>query len=850
MTGVIIRGLAARKARALLTAMSVVLGVAMISGTFVLMDTVMSAYSTIFSTAYAHTDAVVVAQAPFGAIGAAKPALPASLLTRIRALPEVQRAHGYIDSHAQLTNAGGVPVSKASEEALLFGIPAGELDAMNPLTLMSGQWPRGAGEVIVDQATATASHLRTGATVGLVARKPLERFRIVGTFRFAGAPALGPTQFLAVDLPVAEQIFGKQGMVDEIDVAARPGVSVGTLITAIRRITPVTAKVTTAAEQASTATSDVGQQYDLLRYVLLAFGGIALLVGSFIIFNTMSITVAQRTRELGTLRALGASRRQVLTSILIEGSLIGVIASAAGLGAGVGFGTGIGALLASSGVQLPAAGLVLGWRAVAVSIAAGITVTLAASLAPALRAMRIPPIAAIREGTARPAGRRARSGPVLVAVIAGSGACALAPAVALSGLPAMTRLLLLAGGALMLFAGLAGASRWAVTPLAAAIGKPFQSVSRAAGELARENTTRNPARTATTAAALTVGVALIAFVTVLAQGLRQSTGTSIRSQVSAGYVITPQHDLLTPQVHRTLQTAGITSASVRAGTVHVSGTNQTMTGVAPADIACFYHFTWTDGSSPASLASLDDAGVLLASDFATAHHLKPGARLTAQTTSDATLHLVVRGVYQAPKLAPLLGAMTVTTGLFDRSFTTPGDQAVYVGPGGQQGTTRQDALSRALSGFTTAQIQTLAGFAASQETNLGTLLNLFYVLLALCVIISLLGIVNTLALAITERTREIGTLRAIGMTRAQLRRVIRIEGEIIALIGATVGIAAGLLLAWLTARALSAWNVGFTIPWATLAILLIAAFLAGTLAGIGPARRAARLDPLAALSCE
>lgn len=850
MIGVIIRGLAARKARALLTAISVVLGVAMISGTLVLMDTVMSAYSTIFSTAYAHTDAVVVAQAPFGAIGAAKPALPASLLTRIRALPDVQRAYGYIDSRAQLTTAAGVLVGKASQEASLFGIPAGELDAMNPLTLISGRWPRGPGEVIIDQATASANHLRIGTTVGLVARTSLERYRIVGTFRFAGAAAIGPTQFLAVDLPVAQQIFGKHGMVDEIDVAARPGDSAAALITAIRRIAPATAKVTTAAEQARTATADVGQQYDLLRYVLLALGGIALLVGSFIIFNTMSITVAQRTRELATLRALGASRRQILASILTEGSLIGIIASAAGLGAGIGFGKGISALLASSGVRLPAAAPVLGWRTVAVSIAAGITVTLAASLGPALRAMRIAPILAIREGTARPAGRRSRRGPVLVAIIAGLGACALAPAVALSGLPSATRLLLLAAGALLLLAGLAGASRWAVAPLAAAIGKPFQAVTRAAGELARENTTRNPARTATTAAALTIGVALITFVTVLAQGLRQSTGTSIRSQVSAGYVITPQHDLLAPQVQHTLQRAGITSASVRAGTVHVAGTNQTMTGVVPVDIARFYHFTWTGGSSPASLATLDDTGVLLASDFATAHHLKPGATLTAQTTSSATLHLVVRGVYQAPKLTPLLGAMTVTAGLFDRSFTTPGDQEVYADPGGQQSAARQAALSRALRPFTTAQIQTLASFAASQEAAIGTLLNLFYVLLALCVVISLFGIVNTLALSVTERTREIGMLRAIGMTRTQLRRVIRIESEIIALIGAAAGIAAGLLLAGLTARALPAWNAGFTIPWATLAILLTAAFLTGTLAGIGPARRAARLDPLTALSYE
>jgi putative ABC transport system permease protein len=322
MFNVVLRGLWARKWRTVLTALAVVLGVAMISGTFVLMDTVMSAYSGIFSTAYAHTDAVVVARSPFGAIGAVKQPVPASLLACIRALPQVQRAHGYIDSHAQLTDVDGTAIGKSTEEASVFGLPVGELDALNPLRLVSGTWP-GMGEIIIDQATATTYHLRLGTTVGLVARSPLQRFRVVGIFRFAGATALGPTQFAAVDLAAAQRIFGKQGWFDEIDVAARPGVSVSWLVAAIRGIAPVTVQVNTASQQARTATADVGGQFALLRYVLLAFGAIALFVGSFIIFNTLSITVAQRTRELATLRTLGASRRQVLASILAEGTIVG-----------------------------------------------------------------------------------------------------------------------------------------------------------------------------------------------------------------------------------------------------------------------------------------------------------------------------------------------------------------------------------------------------------------------------------------------------------------------------------------------------------------------------------------------
>ena len=319
--------------------------------------------------------------------------------------------------------------------------------------------------------------------------------------------------------------------------------------------------------------------------------------------------------------------------------------------------------------------------------------------------------------------------------------------------------------------------------------------------------------------------------------------------MTAGYVITPQSDVLAPDVQHALAAAGIRSASVRAGTVHVFGANQTMTGVAPADIARSYRFQWTSGPGSTALTSLDASGVLVASDFAAAHQLRTGMLLTAETTAGTTLRLVVRGVYAAPKLSSLLGAMTITTTLFDRSFTTPGDRAILVSTSGP-GPAGRAAVQAALKPFPTAQTDTLDEFITLQQAPIATLLNLFYVLLALCVVISLLGIINTLALTVTERTREIGVLRALGMTRTQLRRMIRLESEIIALIGAATGIAVGLLLAVLTARTLSAWNIGFAIPWTTLAILLAGAFAAGILAGAGPARRAARMDPLQALSYE
>ncbi len=847
MIEVLLRGMLIRKLRAALTAFGVVLGVAMIGGTFVLTDTIMSAYDSIFNTAYLHSDAVVVAKAPFGVVGTNKEAVPATLLQRIRALPAVARAHGFIDTHAEITNTGGT-VLGGSGETLLFGIPSADLDAMNPLRLQGGRWPRGPHDIIVDEATAKDQHLGIGATVGLVTRKPLERFHVVGTFRFGGVTTLGPTQMLAVDLGVAQRLSDKQGMFDEIDVARRPGVTTAALVTAIGEVLPPTAQVSTAAQQARDATSDVGAQYMPLQYVLLAFGGVALFVASFIIFNTMSITVMQRLRELATLRALGASRRQVLASILLEGAVIGTVASVVGLGAGIGFAKGLDVLFAASKIHLPGASLVFAWRTVLIGLGAGIGVSLAASLSPALRAVRVPPLSAFRQDAVPASSRRSRQSRIVFVGGVILGASALVAAATAGDLSTTSRLLVLAAGALFLFLALGGAAQWIVPPLAAVVERLLSPIGRTATELGRDNTVRAPGRTATTAGALAVGIALIVVATILAQGLSLTTGNSIRRQVSAGYVVTPLKDVLPPEVQRALKAAGLASAGVRGGTVHSFDGNELMAAVSPADIARFYHFEWTGGSSQSALSSLDGTGVLVAGDFASAHHLKVGMRLTAQTTSGLTLQLTVRGIYAAPAIAPLLGAMTITTELFDRSFTTPGDSAVYVdGNGSAQS---RAAIERVLKPFPSAQLHSLDEFITLSDAPIADVLNLFYLLLALSVVISLCGLINTLALSVSERRREIGMLRAIGMTRAQVAAMICVESEIIALIGASVGIVAGLVLAAVATRALSAWSVGYGIPWITLAVLVVVSLVASAAAGILPARRAARLDPLTALAYE
>jgi putative ABC transport system permease protein len=845
MIAVVLRGMAARRLRTLLTGLAIVLGVAMVAGTFVLTDTIMSAYSGIFAGAYVNTDAVVVAKTPFGATGTAKQPVTAALLDRIRALPQVARAHGIIDDHAQLVAADGTALgsSGGGDETLAFGIASSELDAMNPLRLVGGRWPTAAGEIAVDAATATTDHLRVGQDVGVVARTPLRPYRVVGTFRFAGADNLGPVQMIALDLATAQQILDKTGMVDEIDVAARPGVTTPQLVTALRAALPDSTSVRTAAQQATDATAGIGEQIDLIRYVLLAFGGIALFVGAFIIVNTLSITVGQRTRELATLRMLGASGRQVLGSILAEGLVLGAIASLAGLGVGIGFAKALAALFAAGGIHLPAAGMVFSLRTVAVALGAGMLATLAASLAPGLRATRTPPIRAFRDDpTLAAATGSARRGALITLTV---GVAFDAGAVTASSLAITVRLGLLGAGALLVCIGVARATRWAVPPIAAAIAAPLQPLAGTPAELARDNAIRNPARTAITAASLTVSVALILLTAALSQGIRDAIGTSIRDQTNASYVITPQRDVMSPQVRTALTNAGLTATGVRAGTVYTDGAEQPISGIDPAGITRAYTFGWADGSSAAGLAALDDDGALISRDYAAAHHLRIGTSITAQTTSGTVLHVVVRGIYTSPKLAPLLGAITITTHLFDTAFTTPGDAQIYLT---NTGAAELPTIHTALKAFPTTTLDTLPAYISAREAPVATAVNLFYVLLGLSILISLLGVINTLTLSITERTREIGVLRTIGTTRTQLRRMIRIESEITAITGALIGILLGLALAVFSTHTLTDWAVSFTLPWAIIAIMPVAATLVGALAGLPAAHHAARLNPLTALS--
>jgi putative ABC transport system permease protein len=848
---VALKGLAGRKLRAALTALAVVLGVAMVSGTYILTDTITKAFNTIFTDSYTGTSVVVSGKkvVEFSQTGAAT--VPEELLERVKDLESVDAAAGGIQDTATILGKGGDVVETMGAPNFGFGVDASQ-PRFSPLELTDGRWPSGPDEVLIDAGSAERAGFTVGDRVGVSTRKPVREFELVGIARFGSVSSIGSATFAVFDIPTAQELFDKEGQLDGISVAAREGVSPDQLVEEIRPILPPEAQVQTAEAQAQADAQEVTEGLGILQQFLLAFGAVALFVGAFVIFNTLSITVAQRSREFATMRTIGASRRQVLASVVLEALVIGVLASVLGLVLGLALARGLNSLFEAVGVDLPQTGTVFATRTVVVSLAVGIVVTLLAGLFPAIRATRVPPIAAVREGAVLP---RSRLAPLALPAAAAAivlGTAALGYGMFADGLGTTDRLYLMGAGCLVLFCGVALVSPRLVRPLASVLGLPAGRLAGAPGEIARENSMRNPARTAVTAAALMIGLALVTFVAVLGQGLRASLGEAIDRQIDADYVVTAQ-DNFSPVARGAGRAVGGAapvdeSSSVGVEQADVAGSEKTIAGVA-TDVGRFYHIDWVEGSD-AVLADLGENGAIVQEEFADENDLGVGDSFRLQTPQAERLGFVVRGIYEQPEFSVWLGDAAVSREAFDDAFPRAGDAFTYLDVAGEPTAPTLRALERAVEDFPDAKVQTKAEFADNQSTGINLLLNLLYVLLALSVIISLFGMVNTLALSVFERTRELGLLRAVGMTRWQARQMVGHESVITALIGAALGMPLGIFLAALVTQALESEGVVFSVPEGTLVVFAVIAVAAGILAAILPARRAARLNVLEALQYE
>jgi putative ABC transport system permease protein len=848
---VALRGLLGRKLRATLTAIAIVLGVAMVSGTYVLTDSIDRAFDNIFTDSRQGSNAVISGKSAFDLTegsGVTAPSFSESLLPEVQRDPDVAEAEGSVDGEAQIIGDDGKAIVYGGAPNLGFSIANGD-SRFNPLELVEGSWP-GNGQVVIDAATVDKEDFAVGDTVGIQGEGAVQRLSISGIVRFGSVSTIGGATLAGFDLPTAQRIFDKEGKLDEIAVAAKPGVSDEQLVQDLQQIIPPNTEVQTAAEQARSDAEDTDEFISFLRTFLLVFAGVALFVGSFVIANSLSITIAQRTREFATLRTIGGSRRQVLTSIIIESLVVGVIASVIGLFLGLGLAKLLFWLFDAVGFTLPNTGLLFETRTIVVALLVGVLVTLLASLRPAIRATRVPPIAAVREGATLPESRFARFRAVGAVLLTALGFGALIFGLFGSGLDTTEILLFMGLGALLVFFGVALFASKLVPALATALGWPAARLGGASGQLARGNAKRNPQRTASTAAALMIGLALVTLVAVLGQGIRSTFTDAVDKIFVADYAITAQNNFSPIPIEAAetaAQAPGVREvASVRTGEALVYGDPSFITAVTP-NAGSAINLDWKDGSQ-AVFSELRADGAFVDEDFAKDHDLTVGSPIELTTPTGKKLDLTVKGIFDPPAGGSPFGNVTMSSDTFDANYDQPQNLYSFVEADGGVTEANTRSLDEALADFPNAKAQTRDEFKDNQVSFLNNILNILYVLLALSVVVSLFGIVNTLVLTVFERTRELGMLRAIGMTRRQVRRMIRYESVITALIGAVLGIVLGIVLAGLLV-----WRVDFidfAVPIGQVIVFAIAAVIVGIIAAIFPARRAARLNPLRALQYE
>jgi putative ABC transport system permease protein len=846
----IARGIMARKLRTALTSIAIVLGVAMVAGTFILTDQINSAFDDIFETGNSKIDAVVSRETEFDSFEDPSPPMPEAVVDRVAAVDGVALSVGQVSSQGQLIVDGEVLQSQGGAPAIVVSnVPA----EINPSVPIEGRLPENPGEVALIQDVADREDLEVGRRVELATAVGARPVTLVGTFRYGDVESIGGATVVLVTLADAQRWFEREGQVTTVFATADPGVGEQELATRIRAALPAGLQVETAAENAKAQADDIaGEISGFLTPALLAFAGVALFVGAFIIFNTFSITVAQRVREFGMIRTLGATRGQVMRNVVGEAFLMGVVASLVGLAAGVGIAWGILRLFDAIGFGIPAAGIEIRPRTVVAALIVGIVVTVVAAVGPALRATRVPPIAAVQEGAGLPPGRFSRYSPYVAAVLLAGGIALFVYGLA-GGLGATQALQVLGLGAVLVFLGVAMLARFIVRPLARAIGAPIEAVAGTTGHLARANATRNTARTASTAAALMIGVGLVAFVAIFAAGLKDSFTGAIDRTLQGDLILQTDNFTTFPAAAETVvrDADGVEAYQfLRFPEVRTDpGGSQFLNTIEPATAAEVFDFDWEGDASDALFAELGRDGALIERNLAESAGLATGDRFTVTTNRGETATFTMLGEYRDPVL---FTGITVTNEAAD-ALDIPADPTVGVvllAPGTDVDAAKEGIADRMAADFPTINVQSNAEFKEEFEGQIDQLLALLYALLAISLIISLFGIVNALVLSIYERTREIGMLRAIGTTRSQMRAIVRYESIITAVIGGVLGIAIGVLFAWVLTRGLADQGIGFTLPVGTLIVFLVLAVLAGVLAAVLPARRAARLKPLDALHFE
>jgi len=841
--GRLLKGALAHKVRLTHTAVAVALAVTLVAGTFALAGTIDRAFHQA-ATRYPDGVAVVVrSAAEFSPQATSLPErepVPQSLLATVQRVPGVQEAWGTVWGYAQIVGTDGKAI--AGDGLPVIGSSWSPADSV-----VAGRAPTGPDEVVIDEGTARANHLSVGDRVKILFEGVVREFVIGG---LQGAKDFIGSTFASFDLQTTQTVMGEAGRFDQIAVRAEPGVTPDELRARIAGVLPDRYQAVTDAQAAREAEKSWTNALRFLTTGLLVFAAIALLVSAFIIFNTFSILVAQRTRELGLLRALGATRRQVTASVLAEALAVGVAGSTGGVAAGYFAAGGLLAILRSTGFDVPPEPVAFTVDMVVAALVSGVVVTVLAASIPARRATQVAPVVGIASvggesvpGAAMARGRRLAAG----SAVAAAGAVALVLGV---GGSVPRPLLAIAAGATAVLAGLAVLAPLLAGPVAHAVGAPLTRVLGEPAKLGRENATRNPRRTATTATALTIGLGLIGVVTIMAASMRASATRTVEEVLRADFVVNPADGGagVPPLVtERLRQVDGVQLVSpVKGGQWGLDGRTVTLLAVDPATVTAMYAL---DRGSADALRGLDDKGVLVRDTVAARHKWKVGDQVSMTFARTGTRKLKLQGTFSAPSVRT---DYVITVGAYEANYAQQLDLQVSVqlapDTAAEMGRAR---IEKALADVPNVAVLNRSQVLAEQNDRVQSYLVPVTALLALSVTISLLGIANTLSLSIHERTRELGMLRAIGMGRRQLRAMVKFEAAIISGLGAVLGVVVAVVFGWALVSAMRGQGVTeFVVPVGQLAGWMALAVAAGLVAAALPARRAARLDPLEAVAAD
>jgi putative ABC transport system permease protein len=844
MLRVTLRGLQARKVRLLLSAFAVVLGVAMVSGTYVLTDTIGSAFEHLFSSINKNTAVAVrgTTGAGFSSTNSQADRAPLrdSLLAKVAAVPGVKEADPNVTGSAQIFNpATNQPISSGQAPGLGRNYTGTPLET---LTLRAGKAPVGSNEIAVDRGTFDKAHLKLGEQIQVQAgTQPARTYQLVGIVTIGDVDSLAGATLTVFDTTTAQAVLLKPGQLSQITVAADAGVSQAELASRVKKALGTSADVVTGDQLNQQTSNGIKSNLGFFNTILTVFGGIALIVGLFVIGNTFAMLIGQRARELALLRAVGASRGQVIRSVLTEGFAVGLVGSIIGLGLGIGIAIALKAVLASLGLDLPSAGIVIKARTIILALALGIIATTLAALFPSIRASRVPPVAAMSETFTLPT-RSLRARGLVGLVFLAAGLAVLFKGASGNGTQAAE---VVGVGAVLGLIAVVILAPLVAKPVVAIIAAPVRRLFGPVGKLASENASRNPRRTAATASAIMIGLALVTAVGVLASSIKTSVKTLVSQGTGATYLLLGSGSQPLPNTLTSDLTGqpGIAQASGLAlVALRINGSSAAAEATTPAALSNNILLTKLAGE-----LTLSPTTILISQKIADEKHWKVGTSLPVTFSEGSAIRLRVAGIYKENQLA---GAYLIDRRTAARYVTNLVDLVVLV-----QATPQADlqvvrsTIQNVLKQYPGIEVKSRGEYIQSAQDNIAQLTNLIYGLLALSVLIAFFGIINTLALSVIERTREIGMLRAVGMTRRQVAGMILLESMVIALFGAVLGIAVGSLFGWAILPPLADQGLtDFSYPFVTVVIFLFAGGVAGIAAGLLPGLRAAKLNVLRAIS--